>query len=292
VFEKDPAQFLAFRVTSDSGALTWTVANKTLLLAPVGGTAAPLTLDLTLFTIAALAQFLGFQRGYKVPYKDTSSLSQLSALVLIDGSGNVALSNGDHLYGYTSLLWAYINAASSELGLAQTQIANMLLQMSTKTASNEYLDLLGSYYASPRATGETDAIYAPAIIASVLLPSSNNVGMQLALQYRFPGTTAVVVDAYLDSAALLIRDGSIFFDAKYVHNSLSQGNTNGLFDVLFTFNFAGPISPAQYLPLLIAAVNGYRAAGTYLRQVSLRNIGATKISQSYYVGSILVTVFD
>lgn len=294
VFDKDPASFLGLRVTCDSGAMTWTIADMTLTLTPVGGYAQPLTIDLNAYTVATLAQFIGFQRGYLVPYRDTStSLSGLSALVLMDGAGDVSLSNGDHIYGFTSLLWAYVNTAANEVGAAQTQIENMLLQMSTTTARDEYLDLLGTYYDVPRPDGQLDSGYAPGIIASVLLPSSNNIGMQLALQSRFPGTNAIVIDSYLDNGNLLIRDGSIHFDSEFVHNSLGLGVTNGLFDVLFSFDFAGPISGAQYLPLLIAAVNGYRAAGTYIRRISLKNgVGATQLIQSYYLGPILVTVYD
>jgi hypothetical protein len=292
VFAKDPGPFLALRITCDSGAMTWAVADTSLTLRPVGGTALALTVDLSGYTVSSLAQFLTLQPGYIVPYQDTSPLSMLSALVLLDASGNVAQSNGDHLFGYTNLLWAYINANAAELELAQAQIGNMLEQMSTTTADGDFLDLQGSYYSVPRNAGELDGPYSPRIIANVLLPSSNNVGMQIALQALFPGTIAIITDAVVSGAGLLIRDGSVHFNSAAVHNSLVTGVSNGLFDVLFAFNFAGAISQPAYLPMLIAAINGYRAAGTYIRQIAMKNgLSASTITSSSYVGSILINVY-
>jgi beta-lactam-binding protein with PASTA domain len=268
VFDKNPTPFLALRIACALGGLTWVKGGSTLTLTPaVSGSAAPLVVDLTEYTVTSLAQFVSSQPGYVVPYQDNSPLSALSALVLIDATGDASLTNGDHLYGFTNLLWSYVTALAAELNLAQSEIVNMLLQMSTTTAANEFLDLLGTYYKQPRNVSELDAAYGPRIISNVLLPSSNNVGMQIALQKQFPGTTALVIDAINDEGALLLRDGSIFFNSAHVHNSGGVGDPGGLFDVVFAFNFSGPISEAQYLPLLTAAVNGYRAGGTFLREI-------------------------
>ena len=296
VFDKTPEPFLALRIGCAQGGLTWAVSDATLTLTPaiiVGGAAAPLTVALAGYTVTSLAQFLGSQPGYVVPYRDTSALAGLSALVLIDGNGDVAASNGDHLFGYTNLLWSYINAIGSELGLAQSQIVNMLLQMSTTTASEEFLDLLGTYYKVPRNVGELDSAYGPRIISNVLLPSSNNVGMALAQQCQFPGTTAQVIDAILDAGARNLRDGSIHFNSAALHNSFMTGDSGGLFDVVLAFDFAGPVSATQYLPLLVAAVNGYRAAGTFMREIRLKDgINAATLASSTYYGPILVEVYN
>jgi hypothetical protein len=292
VFDKDPAPSLALRITCDSGALTWTISGSTLTLAPVGGLAPPLTVDLSDFTVASLAQYLTSLPGYLVPYLDPSPLSALSALVLIEGEGDVAQSNGDHLFAFTTPLWCYMRAQAAQLTAAQLEILNMLAQMSTTTAAADGLAFLGSYYFVPRNGGELDDAYALRIITSVLLPSSNNVGMQIALQSRFPGTTAIIIDAILDQSTLLLRDGSVHFDSTAVHNSLVLGDSGGLFDVVFAFDFAGPISPTNYLPLLIAAINSYRAGGTYIRQISLKDgLTAGTLVSSTYTGSILVNVY-
>jgi hypothetical protein len=294
VFRKDAAPFLALRITC-VGGLTWTLAAQTLTLTPavvVGGVAAPLTLDLSAYTVASLAQYLAGQPGYSVAYQDTTVLSQLSALVLIDGAGDTSVSNGDHFYGYTNLLWSYVAALASELSLAQSEIVNMLAQMSTTTASNEFLDLLGTYYDVTRGPGELDSAYSPGIIANVLLPSCNNVGMAVALQSLFPGTTAVITDVLGGTGTLLLRDGTVFFDSEHVHNELGFGIPEGLFDVVFAFDFDGPIGESAYLPLLIAAINRYRAAGTYIRNISMKNgLSASVVTATSTVGFISVSVY-
>jgi hypothetical protein len=165
----------------------------------------------------------------------------------------------------------------------------MLLQMSTTTAVSEFLDLLGTYYRVLRNPGELDSSYGSRIISNVLLPSSNNVGMQIALQRQFPGTTALIIDAILDTGAILLRDGSIHFNAAAYHDSFLLADAHGLFDVVFAFDFAGPISRAEYLPLLITAVNNYRAAGTFIREIRLKDgINANTLAASYHSGAIVV----
>jgi hypothetical protein len=294
VFLKDPVPFLALRITC-AGGLTWTVAENVLTLTPaviVGGAAAPLTVDLTAQTVASLAQYVKSQPGYAVPYQDTSALSLLSARVLLDAAGDIEQSNGDHLYGFTNLLYSYIAALASELSLAQEEILTMLAQMSTTTAANEFLDLLGTYYDVTRGAGELDSAYSPGIIANVLLPSSNNIGMQIALQALFPGTTAIITDVIGTSGTVLLRDGSVLFNSAHVHYSLGIGTPNGQFDVVFAFDFEGPVSESAYLPLLIAALNRYRAGGTYMRTISMKNgLSASTLTSTSTVDSIVVNVY-
>jgi hypothetical protein len=293
VFNKDPMAVLALRIRCDSGKMTWTVSDGTLTLTPVGGSAKPLTLDLDEFTIQELSQFIARQVGYSVPFQDMSVRQGFSALVLLDASGDISQSNGDHLFAYTNILYAYINANASELELAQSQIFNMLAQMSTLSAQGEFLDLQGSQYLVPRNPLELDPAYSPRIISNVLLPSSNNIGMAIALEAQFPGTQVVITDAVDNSSALLLRDGTLFFNSEFVHNSNSSAITDGLFDVTFSFNFSGPISFSEYAPLVISAVNKYRAGGTFIRNMFLKNgLTASVPITNLNIGSILVTVFD
>jgi hypothetical protein len=297
VFSKDPVAFLALRITCDSGVMTWSVADGELTLMPVSNFAAPMTIDLSQFTVQGLAQFVASQVGYSVLFQDTSPNRRLSALVLLDARGDIQQSNGDHLFGYTSILYSFLNSAASELELAQSQIVNALEQMSTTTAESEFLDFLGTFYKVPRnsvgSTPEIDASYSPRIISNVLLPSSNNIGMEIALEAQFPGTQAVVDDAVATGGTLLIRDGSILFNSEFVHNSNATQMTDGLFDVTFSFDFSGPLGFADYAPLVIAAVNKYRLGGTYVRNLFLKNgLTATVAITNFTLNGILVTVFD
>lgn len=330
VFNKDPMQFLALRVNCDSGQMTWSVFDGFMTLTPINSKfAQPMTLDLSLFTVQSLAQFISSQVGYAAisPFVSTSSINwtadssvvtadsqatadavafqitssssnrNLSALVLLDASGDVRQSNGDHLFGYTSFLYSYLNAAASQLEIAQAQIVNALEQMSTTTAESEFLDFLGTFYFVPRnsvgAAQEADPSYSPRIISNVLLPSSNNIGMAIALEAQFPGTQVVVVDAINNGGTLLLRDGSIFFNSEFVHNSNATQLTDGLFDVTFSFDFSGSVSPSEYAPLVIAAVNKYRLGGTYVRNLFLKNgLSASVPITNFTLNGILVTVLD
>lgn len=298
VFSKDPLQFLALRITCDSGQMTWSVFDGFLTLMPVSNFADPMTIDLSKFTVQDLAQFVSSQVGYSVVFQDTTANRNLSALVLLDASGDVAQSNGDHLFGYTNLLYAYVNANASELEILQAQIVNALDQMSTTTAQDEFLDFLGTFYFVPRnsvgAAPELDTAYSPRIISNVLLPSNNNIGMAIALEAQFPGTEVIITDAVNNSATLLLRDGSILFNSEFVHNSNAAAITDGLFDVTFAFDFSGPVSFSEYAPLVVAAINKYRAGGTYVRNLFLKNglTASVPITNFTIGGSILVTVFD
>lgn len=263
VFNKDPKPFLAFRLNCDGIGLTWSVSNARLTTTPVGGTAASLDLDLTQYTLAELVNFLAAQTGYTVPYSDTSQFSLLGARVLMDGSGNVNASNGDHLYAYTSVLWAYIEANAAELQAAETQIKNMLLQMSTTTAEDIWLDELGSYYAVPRIQGEVDSVYGPRIIASVLRPLGNNVAIEAALRVINEGLPATVED----------------------YDQIVNGSY-GLFDVDFEVSL-DQLAVTAYSGLIMSiidTIDRMRDAGTFLRRLAI----ITHVQSTYYLAAAVL----
>jgi hypothetical protein len=170
--------------------------------------------------------------------------------------------------------------------------------MSTTTAAGEFLDLQGTYYDVPRdnsgSTPELDSAYSPRIISDVLLPSSNNIGMALALEARYPGSSAIVVDADESSGVGILYDGSATFNGEYEYNANVATASNGLFDVTFSFSFStSTITPAQYAPLVVAAVNGYRLSGTYIRNLIIKNgLTASVQTATWDIGSIVVTVMD
>lgn len=266
VFDKDPAQFLALRLHYDGG-MVWQVAEGTLTTTVTGGSGQGLTVDLSQYSVAQLANFLGTQQGYSVVYVDRSELSVLSALVLIDGTNDISWSNGDHLYGYTSELWSYMEAQSSELEVAETQIGEMLKQMSTVTASNEWLDELGSYYAVPRLQGELDVQYGPRIIAEVLRPRGNNVAMEAAIKV-YTGQSATVTDVTLYGSTFPLYNGAITRNSAYQYNA-SRVPLYGLFDVQYGYDLINGGDISAFAQTVKDLVNRLRDAGTHLRSLLL-----------------------
>jgi len=266
VFDKDPAQFLALRLQYDGG-MVWQVADGSLTTTVTGGSGHSLTVDLSQYSVAQLANFLGTQQGYSVAYVDRSELSALSALVLIDGGSDIALSNGDHLYGYTSELWSYMEAQSSELETAEAQIGEMLNQMSTVTASNEWLDELGSYYVVPRLQGELDSQYGPRIIAEVLRPRGNNVAMEAAIKV-YTGQNAKVTDVTLYGATFPLYNGAITRNSAYHYNA-SRVPLYGLFDVEYGYDLINGGDITAFQQTVRDLINRLRDAGTHLRSLLL-----------------------
>lgn len=264
VFDKSPQQFLAMRIACYGSGLTWSVSDAVLTTTPVGGTAQPLVLDLRTFTVAGLAAHIAMQTGYSVPYVDGSQLVNLSATVLMEASGNVDASNGDHLYGYTSVLWSYMEANAVELQAAETQIGNMLLQMSTTTAEDMWLDELGSYYKVPRQQGEIDMVYGPRIIATVLRPLGNNVAIEAALRVINAGLPVTVSD----------------------YDTIVNGSY-GLFDVDMEVSLE-QLATTAYATMILSVIDSIdrmRDAGTFLRRLTV----ITSVKANYYCAAAVIS---
>ena len=304
IFNKDPDRELALRIAYPSGSLRWTVNDGilsttvdplTVLETPLfldgswpldgsyalnggsGFTSTNLRLDLSLFTLGSLSAHIASQIGYEVLYSPPSEFSSLSALILIDGSGDQSESNGDHLYCYTSLLWSYVSSLSSELSDAKSEISEMLQQMSLQTADGEWLDELGSYYKVARILGESDYSYGPRIVAETLLPKGNNYAIAAAIK-KATGLHASVEDCVTLPEEQNYFDGTWFYDGsrKYaVHDSKAM---YGLFDVLVQYDLMGDINVQNHLDTISEQVNRLRDAGTYMRQIGVS--GASKLSDS------------
>ena len=287
VFNKDPAPFIGLTVACNGTGLAWAITDgpapgigfddgithwddvgidwddivettpgttSFLTLTPVGGSASVLVIDLARYTVSGLATFIATKTGYTVPYVDGTALSNLSALVLLNGAGADGI-----LRGYTSLVWAYMDAQAEEIETAQTQIGNMLQQMSTTTAGDIWLDLLGSYYGIPRILGEFDAQYGPRIISTAVRPLGNNVAMESALRAINGGLAVTVVD----------------------YPTLTN-NSYGLFDVNFALSLAmlAVHTPTDWTTAITNIIQGMRDAGTFLRVINL----ITPIQGTEYVG--------
>lgn len=248
VFDKDPGQVLALRLRYSGTSMTWKVADGVLSTTVVGGSGVSLVVPLQGYTIGSLCTFLAAQTGYSVPYQDLSTISGRSALVLIDGSGDQDASNGDHLYGYTSVLWAYMEAIANELTLIRAAISEALLQMAANTASGEWVDEHGGYYNVPRNTDELDAAYAARIVAEVIKARGNNIAIAEAIK------TAVLADA------------AQVIDYGVITTATDGTESYGLFDVTVESTTDVPLATTEDATVR-QVIEVMRDAGTHLRKL-------------------------
>jgi len=154
VFDKSPVPELAFRLRHPNGA-TWSIAEGVLT---AGDGSSEYPFDLAGLTVAQLADQLTVY-GFEVTSL-SPALAGLSALVLVEERGDQNESNGDHVFGFTSLLWALLTTYSSELREARGQIEEALRQMVMTQASGQWVDVWGTIYGFLRYDGESDASYA------------------------------------------------------------------------------------------------------------------------------------
>lgn len=265
VFNKDPVEVLALRFTY-SGTMQWTVADGVLSTVVEGGTGQALSIPLYGLSLGQLAGQLIASPGYSVPFLEPT-MAGLSALVLLDATGDPTLSNGDHLYAYTSALWSWTEAQAYELEAAGSAIGAMLAQMTTATAAGEWLDLLGSYYAVPRLAGETDAAYGPRIIAEVLLPKGNNKAIE-AVIYAVTGQRATITDVVVYGNASPLFNGLIAFSGAPHYYNANAAPTYGLFDAVIGYDLLGSSDLTTFIAEVKALVNRMRDAGTQLRNIA------------------------
>jgi len=246
VFDKGPGEVLALRLRYDGSAMTWRVADGMLTTTVVGGTGVALSVNLASYTVAELGVFLAAQPGYSVPYQDLSTFTGRSALVLLDGSGDQDKSNGDHLIGFTSVLWAYMDSIASELTLLRASIAEAIQQMSASTASDEWVDEHGTFYKVTRNLNEVDSVYAARIVAEVIKARGNNVAIAEAIK------TAVLAD----SARVV--------DYDTITTATDTTESYGLFDVTVESSVDVPMA-ANEDALVRQIIEAMRDAGTFLR---------------------------
>jgi hypothetical protein len=264
VFDKDPHQFLAFRVDYTGSALTWTVADATLTLASDDGFV-DLVVPLAGYTIATLAAFLAQQNSLTLGSLPNDGTQNLSALVLIEGTNSSDSLNGDDLYAYTSLLWAYQSAVAQELTLCGAAIAALPLEMSTTTADGGWLDFLGAFYNVPRLLAEPDATYGPRIIAEVIFPLTNGPAIAQAIQNTV-GQVCRVVDVIEWGPAVPQYNNTIIYNAAYEHDASAEPIYN-LFDVSVGYDIINGADPATFYNIVKAQVERIRAAGTQMRNL-------------------------
>ena len=206
VFDKDPKAALVLRVRHASGCV-WRVEAG--IMSVTVGTAAPLTYNLQSFTIGGLKAAL-LADGLEV-IDITDRYDTHSAMVLVEGGGSAAdqfdgvypipgdqyVSNGDHVYAYTSLLWALMSTYSRELDAAAYQVRQALLQMVIATAEGEWLDLWGTIYSVPRVDGETDVDLRSRIPREAFRLRVNPRAIELAIK-DLTGKTVSILEPWKD----------------------------------------------------------------------------------------------
>ena len=274
VFDPDPERFLALRISHSAG-LTWSVSDAVLATAVPGGAGQALSIDLTAYTIRQLIDFISQQPGYSVISTASSEQMSLGARTLIDGEGDIALSNGDHLYAYTSLLWAFLEPTAVELRRARAQIPEAIKQLSIDTAEEDWLDELGNLYGVPRQLGENDASYGPRIIAEVVRPRSNNVAIEKALLY-YTGQATKVTDVVIYGDIFPLYDGTIHRNSLYNYQTAAAPRY-GLFDVELGYDLLNGSDQTAYANRVRSIIEKIRAAGTHLRSLLLKGGSITDV---------------
>jgi hypothetical protein len=267
VFDKDPHQFLGLRVDYGGSALTWTVAGGTLTLESADGFI-NISVALAGYTIASLAALLSTYNSLTVTGIPMDGTQNLSALTLIEGSNSSDNLNGDCIYAYSSLVWAYMGAMEQQLTAVAAAILALPLEMSTNSADGEWLDFIGGYYGVPRLPGEPDQLYGPRIPAEVVAPASNSLAIAQAIT-NTTGQPATVTDVIEYGPAVPEFNGEINFDGSHDFNA-SALPIYGLFDVAVGFDILNGGDPAAFEQTILAQVVRIRAAGTQLRNLTLQ----------------------
>lgn len=286
VFDKAPGAELALRLQYDGDAMTWTVSDGVLTTDVLGGSGAPLEVDLRGYNVAQLANFFAAQQGYSVEYLNQDHLDT-GARALLDGSGSIGESNGDHLFVHTNVLWSYLEAMAQELQTAADAIVQMLRQMSTRTAEDIWLDELGRYYGVPRLDNEPDGSYGPRIIAEVLRPRGNNIAIALAIQ-AYTGEVSEVIDVTVYGPQRPLYDGSIVHDGADTYNSTASP-VYGFFDVTYGYDLINGGSFTEFESRVRVLVDRVRDAGTHMRALILRAGGMEDTAPMPKEGKLAIT---
>lgn len=268
-FSRDPMQFMALRISYDGG-MVWTIEDAVLTTTVTGGSGDSQVVELADYNLAQLANHFAALPGYSVPFQITGTASTLGARVLMDSAGDQAQSNGDHLYAYTSLTWAFLEASAYELKLAREQIYQMLRQMVVPTAEDEWLDEIGDYYNVKRQNEEADEVYGPRIIYEVIRPRNNNKAIEIAISQATGGLPSKVTDVTLPGDISTAYDGAVDHDGSRLYNATSKYQRN-LFDVEYAFDLEGSEDIAPFTARVLGIIDQFRSAGTHLRQILLQS---------------------
>lgn len=264
IFEKDPKSILAIQFSYD-GEMNWSVADGTLTTTVSGGSGVPLSIDLSQYTIGDLAAHINAQPGYSVT-QVTTEFSARQARMLLDSQGV----QGEAIFGYTSMLWALIDAIASELTAAKQSIEAMPLQMVISTANDDWLEEWGTRFGIPRNEGEPSSTYAARLAAWIFRVKSNNLALEQIIEEQTGYTVEIIdIDWVFNKSMLHDRLGINDFapgtppDGGYPYYGpiLNDNPLNCAFAVLIGVPDVGQIA-AENVEYIRSIVRQYRAAGT------------------------------
>lgn len=259
-FGRDPQADLALRVRHPSG-LRWQITcADTLTLSPDG---LPETvLDLRAYTLAELVTHL-LILGFEVPYSNPD-LAARQASILLPGNGDQNRSNGDHLYGFRSILWAHLKALDWELGTADLALAAMLRQLILPQAREFWADYWGYYFGMPRLADETDADYTQRIIDEFYRARNNPVAMIKNVK-RYTGADIELFEPWTRMWTLS-------------RSTLSGGDDHLPSGDFYAYHWLQPVTRELGInwPAVLAVLNADRPAGTLL------------VNPAYWLSPILV----
>lgn len=269
IFDRSPDPFLAMRIGYFGDDMSWRVKDGFLTTTVTGGTGSDLSIDLGQYTLGELEDYIAAQPGYEVRTSPPSDSAQLSARILLDGGKSILSSNGDQIFGFAALEWAYEDAVGVELAEASRQVDNALLQMNIKTARQYWLDYIGEIYGFPRLLGEPDELYGPRIIYEVLAPRDNNRAIEMAISRATGGQEAEVVTVTEPGDLFPVHDGEIDYDGQFTYSTTGKPVRN-LFDVLYSFDLEGSEDVGPFQERVLELIDRFRAAGNHLRQILLQ----------------------
>jgi len=172
-----------------------------------------------------------------------------------DGARQVVLSS------YTSPLWMLMDAFAVELEAARQAVYAMREQLFLQSAGADWLDEWGGYFGLKRFSGEPDYEFRQRITVSIFRQKCNNVALEIALAH----------DAGIDV-------------------SVVDRATPGVFGVTLPFDLLGAGQPDAAIEKMIALINGIKAAGTQLGDVSLTDSVITDTVKDSLSDGLTVTI--
>lgn len=247
-FDRDPQADLALRVRHPAG-LRWQIDRvDTLILSPAGWPET--TIDLRAYTLAELVTHLR-ALGFEIPYSNPD-LTARQASILTPGSGDQNSSNGDHLYGFRSILWAHLKALDLALADADHAMTALLRQLILPQARESWADYWGYHFGMPRLPGETDPAYTQRIIDEFYRARSNPVAMVKNVQ-RYTGAEIELFEPWTRMWTLS-------------QSALSGGDDHFPSGDFYAYHWLQPISHNDHVdwPAILAVLNADRPAGTLL----------------------------
>lgn len=270
---------------------TWQLKDDALILIPVSGTA--VTIMLGTLSVAELASRIENVPGFFVRTPISAKVQAASALTLLEGNGGVTGAAGysfpsrpnadtvavtgsvtwassgypfQTLRLFTNPNWALMSIFRSELEIAGSSVQDAPKQMCVPTAEGAWLDYLGSIFGGiTRATGETDGLYGPRIISTILRPACNNKAIELAI-LNYTGQSSQVKDATNNAGEFNTYNGNNTHNGGIYYDSQPNIPQYGLFDLSVNYDQSSVfLTPTEFNAALLSLVSSLRAAGTYLR---------------------------